>query len=143
LPLSLAISLRRRLQVVCTAAVDWTRILTIVVLGTAAWFGLRTLQRVVRRALMAHSVDPEDDKRIDTIVRVIKYVTSVVLVALVLMLILSNFGISIAALLGVAGVAGVAVGLAAQGIARDFIRGLLLLIDNQIRVGDSVEIAGK
>jgi small conductance mechanosensitive channel len=37
----------------------------------------------------------------------------------------------------------VAVGLAAQGIARDFIRGLSLLIDNQIRVGDSVEIAGK
>ena len=45
--------------------------------------------------------------------------------------------------LGAAGVAGVAVGLAAQGIARDFIRGLSLLIDNQIRVGDAVEVAGK
>jgi small conductance mechanosensitive channel len=97
----------------------------------------------VRQALMARSDDPEDDKRIDTIVRVIKYVASVVLVAVVVMVVLSNFGISIAPLLGAAGVAGVAVGLAAQGIARDFIRGLSLLIDNQIRVGDSVEVAGK
>lgn len=123
--------------------VDWTRILTLVLLGAAAWFGLQTLLRIVRRTLMAHYEDPEDDKRVDTITRVIKYVTGVVLVAVVLMLILSNLGISIAPLLGAAGVAGVAVGLAAQGIARDYIRGLSLLIDNQIRVGDSVEIAGK
>lgn len=125
------------------ATVDWTRILTVVVLGAAAWLGVQTLLRIVRRALIARAEDPEDDKRIATIIHVIKYVVSVVLAAVVLMLILSNFGISIAPLLGAAGVAGVAVGLAAQGIARDFIRGLSLLIDNQIRVGDSVEIAGK
>ncbi len=124
-------------------AVDWMRILTIVVLGAAAWFGLQSLLRLVRRALMARAEDPEDDKRIATIIHVIKYVVSVVLVVVVLMLILSNLGISIAPLLGAAGVAGVAIGLAAQGIAKDFIRGLSLLIDNQIRVGDSVEIAGK
>ncbi len=123
--------------------VDWLRVLTIVVLGSAAWFGLRVLLRVVRQALMSRSGDPEDDKRIDTIVRVIRYVASIVLSAVVLMLVLSNFGISIAPLLGAAGVAGVAVGLAAQGIARDFIRGLSVLIDNQIRVGDTVEVAGK
>jgi small-conductance mechanosensitive channel len=117
--------------------------LSIVVLGIAAWFGLRVLLRVVRRALIARADDSEDQKRITTVVRAIKYVASVVLIAIVLMLILSNFGISIAPLLGAAGVAGVAVGLAAQGIAKDFIRGLSLLIDNQIRVGDSVEIAGK
>lgn len=125
------------------ATVDWMRILTVVVLGAAAWLGVQTLLRIVRRALIARAEDPEDDKRIATIIHVIKYVVSVVLAAVVLMLILSNFGISIAPLLGAAGVAGVAVGLAAQGIARDFIRGLSLLIDNQIRVGDSVEIAGK
>ena len=125
------------------AAVDWTRILGIVALGALAWYGMHTLLRVVRTTLSARAEDPEDDKRITTVVHVIKYVASVVLVAVVLMLILSNLGISIAPLLGAAGVAGVAVGLAAQGIARDFIRGLSLLIDNQIRVGDSVEIAGK
>jgi len=125
------------------ATADWTRILGVVALGAAAWFGVRVLLRVVRAALITRVKDAEDEKRITTVVRAIKYIASVVLIAVVVMLILSNFGISIAPLLGAAGVAGVAVGLAAQGIARDFIRGLSLLIDNQIRVGDSVEIAGK
>ena len=125
------------------ATADWTRILGVVALGAAAWFGVRVLLRVVRAALITRVKDAEDEKRITTVVRAIKYIASVVLIAVVVMLILSNFGISIAPLLGAAGVAGVAVGLAAQGIARDFIRGMSLLIDNQIRVGDSVEIAGK
>ena len=125
------------------AAVDWWRVLGVVALGTLAWFGVRVLLRVVRAALITRVKDAEDEKRITTVVRAIKYIASVVLIVVVLMLILSNLGISIAPLLGAAGVAGVAIGLAAQGIAKDFIRGLSLLIDNQIRVGDSVEIAGK
>jgi len=125
------------------ASVDWMHILSIVALGLVAWFALRALLRIVRRALLARADDLEDEKRINTVLRAIKYVASVVLVALVVMLILSNFGVSIAPLLGAAGVAGVAIGLAAQGIAKDFIRGLSLLIDNQIRVGDTIEIAGK
>ena len=124
-------------------AIDWMRILTVGGLGMTAWFGLRALLHAVRGALIARYEDPEDDKRVDTVVRVIKYVASVALLAVVLMLILSSFGISIAPLLGVAGIAGVTAGLAAQGIARDVIRGLSLLIDNQIRVGDTVEIGGK
>jgi small conductance mechanosensitive channel len=125
------------------AAVDWSRILGVVALGAAAWFGLRLLLRVVRSALLTRVRDAEDEKRITTVLRAIKYIASIVVLAMMVMLVLSNFGVSIAPLLGAAGVAGVAVGLAAQGIARDFIRGLSLLIDNQIRVGDTVEIAGK
>jgi len=124
-------------------AVDWMRILIVAGLGTLAWFGLHALLHAIRRALMARYEDPEDDKRVDTVVRAIKYVASVVLATVVLTLLLSHFGVSVAPLLGAAGIAGVAAGLAAQGIARDFIRGLSLLIDNQIRVGDTVEIAGK
>lgn len=126
-----------------TVAVDWVRILTVAGLGLIGWFGVRALLHAVRRALIARYEDPEDDKRIDTVVRVIKYIAGVTLAAVVLMLVLSSFGISTAPLLGAAGIAGVAAGLAAQGIARDIIRGLSLLIDNQIRVGDTVEIAGK
>jgi small conductance mechanosensitive channel len=58
------------------------------------------------------------------------------------MLVLSEFGISITPLLGAAGVAGVAVGLGAQTLAKDFIRGFGLLLDNEVRVGDRVDLAG-
>ena len=123
--------------------VDWIRLATILLVWAAGWFGIRALLSKVRRVLVQHSQDDERDKRITTVVRAIKHVVSVVLVAVVLMLVLAEFGISIAPLLGAAGVAGIAVGLAAQGLAKDFIRGFSLLVDDQIRVGDAVEIAGK
>jgi small-conductance mechanosensitive channel len=66
----------------------------------------------------------------------------VIVAAIVLMLLLSEFGISIAPVPGAAGVAGVAVGLAAPGVAHDLITGISVLLDNQLRVGDAVEIAG-
>jgi small-conductance mechanosensitive channel len=123
--------------------VDWIRLATILLVWATGWFGIRALLSKVRRVLVEHSQDDERDKRITTVVRAIKHVVSVVLVAVVLMLVLAEFGISIAPLLGAAGVAGIAVGLAAQGLAKDFIRGFSLLVDDQIRVGDAVEIAGK
>ena len=123
--------------------VDWIRLATILLVWAAGWFGIRALLSKVRRVLVQHSQDDERDKRITTVVRAIKHVVSVVLVAVVVMLVLAEFGVSIAPLLGAAGVAGIAVGLAAQGLAKDFIRGFSLLVDDQIRVGDAVEIAGK
>jgi small-conductance mechanosensitive channel len=123
--------------------VEWIRLAMILVVWAAAWFGIRALLRKVRLVLVEHSQDDERDKRITTVVRAIKHVLSVIMVAVVVMLVLAEFGVSIAPLLGAAGVAGIAVGLAAQGLAKDFIRGFSLLVDDQIRVGDAVEIAGK
>jgi small conductance mechanosensitive channel len=122
---------------------DWGRIATILVLGTIAYVAMRTLLSRLRVTLTAHADDEEEAKRITTLMRAIKQFVSMLLLAVVGMLVLSAIGINIAPLLGAAGVAGVAIGLAGQGIAKDFIRGFSLLIDNQIRVGDAVEVAGK
>lgn len=125
------------------AEVDWARIGTIFVLWGLGWLVARQVLGLVRRALVARADDVEDEKRITTVVRAVKQALNVIVVAIVAMLLLSEFGISIAPLLGAAGVAGIAIGLAAQGIARDFLRGFSLLVNNQLRVGDTVEVAGK
>src|SRR5690606_23855286 len=52
-------------------------------------------------------------------------------------------GVAIAPILGAAGVAGIAIGFGAQSLVKDFFTGFFLLVENQIRVGDVVEIAGK
>jgi len=59
------------------------------------------------------------------------------------MLVLGELGISIAPILATAGVAGVAIGFGAQSLIRDYLAGLLLLIEDQIRVGDVIEVNGK
>src|SRR3569833_1549682 len=59
------------------------------------------------------------------------------------MLVLSEVGISSAPILAAAGVLGIAIGFGAQSLVKDYFTGLFLLLENQIRQGDVVEVAGK
>lgn len=123
--------------------IHWGRVLGILLGGAIAWIGVRQVTGAVKRFAIHGDADLAREKRALTLVRAVRYVLGIAVALVVTMLLLSEFGISIAPLLGAAGVAGVAIGLAAQGIAKDFLRGFSLLFDNQIRVGDVVEIAGK
>lgn len=55
---------------------------------------------------------------------------------------LDAFGFNLAPLLASAGVAGIAIGLAAQNIVKDMLNGVLILIEDQFNVGDTVRVAG-
>lgn len=124
-------------------SVSWARVAGIVVGGLVVWLAIKHLLVVLRRTLIQGEADLDSEKRALTLIRAIRYAAGAILGAIVLMLLLSQFGISIAPLLGAAGIVGVALGLAAQGLARDLLGGISLLLDNQIRVGDVVELAGK
>ncbi|MCF8192330.1 MAG: mechanosensitive ion channel [Burkholderiales bacterium] len=86
---------------------------------------------------------PEDRRRIQTLGRVFRYIASVVLGVVTVMLVLNELGVSIAPILATAGVAGVAVGFGAQSLVKDYFTGFVMLIENQVRVGDVVELGGK
>jgi small conductance mechanosensitive channel len=55
---------------------------------------------------------------------------------------LAALGVNLAPLLASAGVAGIAIGLAAQNIVKDVLNGILILIEDQFDVGDTVRLAG-
>jgi small conductance mechanosensitive channel len=55
---------------------------------------------------------------------------------------LDALGVNLAPLLASAGVAGLALGLAAQNIFKDVLNGILILIEDQFSVGDTVRLAG-
>jgi len=74
---------------------------------------------------------------------VLRNVAVVVIILVAGMLVLGELGISVAPLLGAAGVAGLAIGFGAQSLIKDYFTGFFLLVEDQIREGDVVEIAGK
>lgn len=53
------------------------------------------------------------------------------------------FGVDTAALVTASGIIGLAIGFGTQGLVRDFVSGLLLVLDGSVRPGDVVEIAGQ
>lgn len=55
---------------------------------------------------------------------------------------LDALGINLAPLLASAGIAGVAIGLAAQNIVKDMLNGVLILVEDQFNVGDTVRLGG-
>ncbi len=118
------------------------RITLIVVL---AWFVSRLLQRGIRafRERIASRLDDREAvKRAETIGRVFRYLVAVVVTLIAGMLVLGEIGISVAPILGAAGVVGLAVGFGAQSLVRDYFTGFFILLENQVRQGDIVNLGG-
>ena len=97
----------------------------------------------VHNRLERRAIDLEDRKRLETINRIIGYVASVVIGVITFLLVLGELGISIAPLLATAGVAGIAISFGAQSLVKDYFVGFVMLLENQIRQGDFIEVAGK
>jgi moderate conductance mechanosensitive channel len=122
--------------------VQGARILIILI---GAWILQALARRLVRlfRLYMSRRSAGDQVARIETLARVFRNVAAVVIVVVAGMLVLGELGISIAPILATAGVAGIAVGFGAQSLIKDYFNGMFLLLDDQVRVGDVVEVGGK
>lgn len=105
------------------------------------WIGNRAI-RTMRVRLQSRAESEDHAKRVETLGRVFRYVLAVVVSVVSGMVILNELGISVAPILATAGVAGIAVGFGAQSLIKDYFNGFFLLVDDQLRQGDVVEVAG-
>ncbi len=120
-------------------------VLRIAMILLLAWMAKTLLQRAVgglRKRVAERMDDREAAQRAQTLERVFRYLVTVVIGVLATMLVLAELGVSLAPILGAAGVVGLAVGFGAQSLVKDFVTGFFLLLENQIRQGDVVEVAG-
>jgi len=121
-------------------------LLRVVLIALAAWIGLGLMQRLTRlfgERITRGMDDREQVKRAATLGRVFRYIAAVIVLVVAATLILSELGIAVAPILGAAGVIGLAVGFGAQSLVKDYFAGFFILLENQMRQGDVVDIAGK
>lgn len=122
--------------------------LVVVLLIVSLWV-FRTLVRRAKKIILDRTeASPEEslvekEKRIRTLVNIIKQAGSVVIWVVFLMTILKEINIDIAPILASAGIVGLAVGFGAQELVRDFISGFFMLLENQVRAGDVAVINGQ
>lgn len=93
--------------------------------------------------LMKRQTDEEYKKRADTLASVIRHLLNVVILIVAVMTILAQLGVEIGPILAAAGIVGLAIGFGAQSLVKDVINGFFILLEDQIRVGDVVDINGK
>lgn len=95
-----------------------------------------------RQASSENNARMEAEKRINTLTRILSLSLRIAIITIYLMIILGKVGIELAPLLAGAGIAGLAIGFGAQELVRDVITGFFILLEDQIRVGDVVNING-
>ncbi len=120
--------------------------LTIVVILIGAWVVRKILRKTITRfekRFKQEGVAPSEvEKRAKTLGGIIKAFITVIIYAAAVMMIISEFGVEIGPLLAGAGIAGLAIGFGAQTLVKDVISGFFILLEDQVRVGDVVNLAG-
>jgi small-conductance mechanosensitive channel len=110
----------------------------------ATVLALAAVQLIARRSVRSvqsmQRVDEPRRQQLVTIAQTVKWTVNVVIVGAAVLTLLSTFGMDITPLLASAGVAGLAVSLGAQTLIKDFIGGVLILLENLYVVGDTIQV---
>ena len=117
----------------------------VMIVGIAMLLLLSVVKQVMarlRRVYEGTLPTPAQVKRADTLTHVLRDVARVFILAVGSMMILSEVGVDLKPLLAAAGLSGLAIGFGAQSLVKDIIAGFFILLEDSVRVGDVVEVAG-
>jgi small conductance mechanosensitive channel len=119
------------------------QIVVILILMTIALKFAQLISGRIFSVFTRHPGTEEMKKRADTLGAIVRNTLNVVVFLVASTMILREFGIDVAPILATAGVVGLAVGFGAQKLVEDIISGFFLLLEDQIRVGDAVQIGAQ
>jgi len=84
----------------------------------------------------------EAKKRAQTLGNILRHTFLIVIFFIAILMILGELGIQLGPLLATAGIGALAIGFGAQGLVKDVISGFFIILENQYRIGDAIEVAG-
>ncbi len=120
----------------------------IVLIAVIAYVLKRIIHGVIVRAVRI-AVRSEDyqskeaeEKRENTLISLFTVTLQTVIMLIAGMMILEELGIEIGPMIAAAGIVGLAVGFGGQYLIRDIITGLFIIMENQYRIGDVINING-
>ena len=102
---------------------------------------LESLKEAAPGALVAPgAVNARAVQRAETVGAVLRSIAKVVIGGLAALMVLGEFGLDLAPLIAGAGIVGVAIGFGAQSLVKDFLSGIFMLVEDQLGVGDIVDV---
>jgi small conductance mechanosensitive channel len=81
-----------------------------------------------------------NQQRVQALMAVMSSITTVIIRLIGLFTVLGVLGINLGPLIAGAGIAGIALGFGAQSMVKDFLSGMLMLIEDQFGVGDTIDV---
>ncbi len=115
----------------------------LILLALFAWAGFHLIElgrRTFDRRAVQKADDPSRRARLATLLDAAVRTLQLLLLFVLCLMVLGALGINIGPIVAAAGVAGLAVSLGAQALIKDFIGGILILLEDQFRVGDVIRV---
>lgn len=110
-----------------------------------AWISQRLVKKAIKTLRHKIKSAPQETiaqrkKRIDTLSSLLTNTANFFITLIALLMILSELGVNLTPFLTGAGIVGLSIGLGMKDLASDLVAGFFILLENQINVGDQVEI---
>ena len=102
---------------------------------------LAQVRSIARTAELSQAImSQRTEQRAQAIGSLLASVVKIVIWAVAILMVMSTLGIAIGPLLASAGVVGVVLGFGAQTLVRDYLSGIFMIIEDQVGVGDVVDL---
>jgi small conductance mechanosensitive channel len=118
----------------------------ILIVAISAWLLNKIIGRIIIKAVtlgVDHDKYISEDakkKREDTLIRIFTGATRIIIILVAILMMMQEAGIKIGPILAGAGIVGLAVGFGGQYLIKDIITGLFIIIENQYRIGDVINV---
>jgi small conductance mechanosensitive channel len=115
-------------------------LITLIILSQMSRWIVKWLERFIpeKDTLQAS----EAKKRAQTLGTILRHALLIVLFFIAILMILGELGIQLGPLLATAGIGALAIGFGAQSLVKDVISGFFIILENQYRIGDAIEVGG-
>lgn len=115
-------------------------LITLVILSQMSRWIVKWLERFIPEKDPLQAVEAK--KRAQTLGNILRHALLIVITFIAVLTILGELGIQLGPLLATAGIGAVALGFGAQSLVKDVISGFFIILENQYRIGDAIDVAG-
>ena len=107
-----------------------------------AYIFYKVLTYFLNKALHYKNLNNKNKKRVNTTLSILNNCLKYIVIFLTILIILNSFGIDVSSILAGLGIVAAVLTLAFQDLAKDFIAGISIVMEDQFEIGDNVMING-
>ncbi|WP_236786702.1 mechanosensitive ion channel family protein [Anaerococcus ihuae] len=118
-------------------------IISVFIVLVICFVALKLVHKIIRKFFNTNKNKlKRNPAKLETLSRIFYSVIRIIIIFIAITMILDIFGINTSSLIATAGIGGIAIALGAQTVIADFVKGVLIIFDDKLRVGEWVACSG-
>jgi len=117
-------------------------LITWIIIRISRAFVFKLVRTFIKKGKLLENKEIQE-RRVKTLVKVFISTLKIVIWIIAILTILPEFGINPTPLLAGAGLIGLAIGMGSRSLVQDYLAGLFILIEDQYRIGEEINVSGK